>query len=88
MVPAQCLDRRLRGVKCILRLGADESVFPIGLVPHWRHFDTLLGEKCKRLKLRFCLLAKAVANAKGKSFQDHHYRSKPPFSATPGSSSN
>jgi hypothetical protein len=44
-------------------------VFAIGFVPHWRHFDSLAGEQHESLQLGLGLLAKAIANAKGKSFQ-------------------
>jgi ABC-type transport system involved in multi-copper enzyme maturation permease subunit len=47
-------------------------VFAIGLVPHWRHFDSLAGEQHKSLQLGLRLLAKAIANAKGKFFQAQH----------------
>ena len=66
-------DRSLGGIEDALRLGPDERVLPIRLVPDRHHLDAgVVGELLEGAKLGPGLMREAVTNTKGEAFESEH----------------
>ena len=69
LFPAEFLDRRVRRGAGDGRLGADDGVFAVGLVPDRNNLDALIGDHDARPQLGLGLMRKTVTQAKRKLSQ-------------------
>src|SRR5262249_52884958 len=65
LLPAERLHRGVRGVPYAARLGADDRVLAVGLVPDRYHFDACFRREDARAELRLRLVCEPVADADG-----------------------